>query len=94
MRRKILDAARDLFASRATTGSRCAIADGIEYSPTAIYLHFKDKDGSSRRSATTSRASSRTCRRRPAGDPVEAPADRPRLREFGVATPTTTGSCS
>lgn len=40
----ILDAARDLFASEgyeAVTMRR--IAERIEYSPTAIYFHFKDK---------------------------------------------------
>jgi len=42
---KILDAARELFASagyEATTLRR--IAERIEYSPTAIYLHFPDKE--------------------------------------------------
>lgn len=41
----ILDAARELFAAEgyeAVTMRR--IADRIEYSPTAIYFHFKDKD--------------------------------------------------
>lgn len=44
-RTKILDAARDLFASEgyeAVTMRR--IAERIEYSPTAIYFHFKDKE--------------------------------------------------
>ena len=44
LREKILDAARDLFVTEdydAVTMRR--IADKIEYSPTAIYLHFKDK---------------------------------------------------
>ncbi len=45
VRRKILDAARDLFArdgyERVTMR---AVADAIEYSPTAIYHHFEDKD--------------------------------------------------
>lgn len=42
---KILDAARDLFARdgyEAVTMRK--IAEAIEYSPTAIYLHFKDKE--------------------------------------------------
>src|SRR3990167_9574304 len=42
---KILDAARELFASEgyeATTMRR--IAERIEYSPTAIYFHFRDKE--------------------------------------------------
>lgn len=45
LRTKILDAARDFFAREgyeAVTMRR--IADAIEYSPTAIYLHFADKE--------------------------------------------------
>lgn len=45
VRNKILDAARDLFAAEgydAVTMRR--IAKAIEYSPTTIYLHFKDKE--------------------------------------------------
>ncbi len=45
VRNKILDAARELFAAEgydAVTMRR--IADAIDYSPTTIYLHFKDKD--------------------------------------------------
>jgi AcrR family transcriptional regulator len=45
IRNKILDAARELFATEGyekVTMRR--IADAIEYSPTTIYLHFKDKD--------------------------------------------------
>jgi AcrR family transcriptional regulator len=45
VRSKILDAARDLFVAEgyeAVTMRR--IADKIEYSPTAIYFHFRDKD--------------------------------------------------
>jgi AcrR family transcriptional regulator len=45
VRSLILDAARELFASEgveAVTMRR--IADKIEYSPTAIYFHFKDKE--------------------------------------------------
>jgi AcrR family transcriptional regulator len=45
LRRRILDAARELFMSEGyerVTMRR--IADAIEYSPTAIYLHFEDKD--------------------------------------------------
>jgi AcrR family transcriptional regulator len=45
VRRKILDAARTLFArdgyERVTMR---AIGDAIEYSPTTIYNHFEDKD--------------------------------------------------
>ncbi|HEY4642548.1 MAG TPA: TetR/AcrR family transcriptional regulator [Thermoanaerobaculia bacterium] len=45
IRTRILDAARELFVAEgyeAVTMRR--IADRIEYSPTAIYFHFKDKD--------------------------------------------------
>jgi len=45
IRGRILDAARELFATEgfeAVTMRR--IADRIEYSPTAIYFHFKDKE--------------------------------------------------
>jgi AcrR family transcriptional regulator len=45
VRRKILDAARELFTTEGydhVTMRR--IADAIEYSPTAIYGHFEDKD--------------------------------------------------
>jgi AcrR family transcriptional regulator len=45
VRQKILDAARELFMNEGyekVTMRR--IAEAIEYSPTAIYLHFEDKD--------------------------------------------------
>src|SRR4051794_32343862 len=45
LREQILDAARALFATEgyeAVTMRR--IAERIEYSPTAIYLHFADKE--------------------------------------------------
>jgi len=45
VRTKIMDAARDLFAKEGVEAvSMRKIADAIEYSPTAIYLHFADKD--------------------------------------------------
>lgn len=45
VRRKILDAARELFAEHGYDAvTMRKIAEKIEYSPTAIYLHFKDKD--------------------------------------------------
>jgi AcrR family transcriptional regulator len=45
LRRAILDAARDLFVSQGYEAvSMRKIAERIEYSPTAIYLYFKDKD--------------------------------------------------
>ena len=45
IRAKILDAARELFAAEgyeAVTMRR--VAERIEYSPTAIYFHFRDKE--------------------------------------------------
>ena len=45
VRTRILDAARDLFLAEgydAVTMRR--IAERVEYSPTAIYFHFRDKD--------------------------------------------------
>lgn len=45
VRRKILDAARDLFASQGYENvTMRKIAEAIEYSPTTIYGHFEDKD--------------------------------------------------
>ena len=44
LRTRILDAARELFAEQGFEAvTMRAIADRIEYSPTAIYFHFKDK---------------------------------------------------
>ena len=44
IRQKILDAARELFVQEGYDAvSMRKIAERIEYSPTAIYLHFKDK---------------------------------------------------
>ena len=43
-RDKILDAARELFVSEGFEGvSMRKVAEKIEYSPTAIYVHFHDK---------------------------------------------------
>ncbi len=45
IRTRILDAARELFVSEGVESvTMRRIADRIEYSPTAIYFHFKDKD--------------------------------------------------
>jgi AcrR family transcriptional regulator len=45
LRTKILDAARELFANEGYEAVTLRkIAARIEYSPTAIYLHFKDKE--------------------------------------------------
>jgi len=44
-RDKILDAARELFAAEGYEGvSMRKVAERIEYSPTAIYVHFADKE--------------------------------------------------
>jgi len=44
VRNRILDAARELFAREGTDRvTMRALAEAIEYSPTAIYYHFKDK---------------------------------------------------
>lgn len=45
VRRKILDAARELFARVGYEHvTMRAVAEAIEYSPTTIYNHFEDKD--------------------------------------------------
>jgi len=45
VRKKILDAARELFAAEGYEKvTMRGIAEAIEYSPTTIYLHFEDKD--------------------------------------------------
>ncbi|HTQ81436.1 MAG TPA: TetR/AcrR family transcriptional regulator [Thermoanaerobaculia bacterium] len=45
VREKILDAARDLFANEGYEAvTMRKIAERIEYSPTVIYLYFKDKE--------------------------------------------------
>ena len=82
VRAKILDAARDLFARdgyEAVTMRK--IAEAIEYSPTAIYLHFKDKESLVRELCLTdfdalARAFQRIARE---PDPLE------RLRKVGLA---------
>ena len=45
VRDRILDAARELFTTEGYDGvSMRKVAEKIEYSPTAIYLHFADKE--------------------------------------------------
>jgi AcrR family transcriptional regulator len=45
LRQEILDAARDILVRDGYEGlSMRKVAEKIEYSPTAIYLHFKDRD--------------------------------------------------
>src|SRR5688572_22172561 len=44
LRQRILDAARELFATHGYEAvSMRKIAEAIEYSPTALYVHFRDK---------------------------------------------------
>jgi AcrR family transcriptional regulator len=44
-RERIIDAARELFATRGIEATTMrAIANRIEYTPTAIYHHFRDKE--------------------------------------------------
>jgi AcrR family transcriptional regulator len=45
LRQEILDAARDILVREGYQGlSMRKVAERIDYSPTAIYLHFKDRD--------------------------------------------------
>ena len=45
VRKKILDAARELFATEGYERvTMRKVAEAIEYSPTTIYHHFEDKD--------------------------------------------------
>jgi AcrR family transcriptional regulator len=82
LRQKILDAARELFATEgfeATTMRR--IAERIEYSPTAIYLHFADKEALLQELCTTDFQSlaQRFVQLEKLNDPVK------RLRQLGQA---------
>ena len=81
LRQRILDAARELFMREGyerVTMRR--IAEAIEYSPTAIYLHFEDKDDLVR--ALCSFEFSRLLEalpQQPPADPIEG------LRQLGLA---------
>lgn len=81
LRRKILDAARELFMREGyerVTMRR--IAEAIEYSPTAIYLHFKDKDELVRALCADEFGQLlRALPQQPAADPVEG------IRQLGMA---------
>lgn len=82
IREKILEAARDLFVNEGYEAvSMRKIADRIEYSPTAIYLHFKDKEAVLRELCDADFLTLGKQFRRIAGiaDPIE------RLRETGRA---------
>ena len=82
VRRKILDAARDLFASEGYDRvTMRGIADTIEYSPTTIYNHFEDKDDlvHSLCSEDFAKLLGALHQARPASEPVD------RVRELGRA---------
>ncbi len=82
VRKKILDAARELFATEGYDNvTMRKIADAIEYSPTTIYLHFEDKDDlvMSMCEEDFSRLLGALQTTTPPADPVE------RIRQLGVA---------
>ena len=82
VRARILDAARDLFAREGYDAvTMRKVAEAVEYSPTAIYLHFKDKESLVRELCLTdfdalAKAFQRIARE---PDPLE------RLRKVGLA---------
>jgi AcrR family transcriptional regulator len=81
-RERILDAAREMFATQGVEATTMrAIADRIEYTPTAIYYHFRDKDELIRELCHTDFASLAGAFNRIGRieDPVE------RLRRIGMA---------
>src|SRR5262245_12107691 len=81
LRQRILDAARELFMREGyerVTMRR--IAEAIEYSPTAIYLHFEDKDDLVRALCADEFARLlEALPQEPPADPVEG------LRQLGLA---------
>src|SRR5262245_620413 len=82
MQTLILDAARELFATEGYEAvTMRKIAEKIEYSPTAIYFHFKDKLALLRELCDRDFAAFAAVLQRTAGvqDPVE------RLRRLGYA---------
>jgi AcrR family transcriptional regulator len=82
IRDKILEAARDLFVNEGYEAvSMRKIADRIEYSPTAIYLHFKDKESVLRELCNTDflQLAKQLGKIARIADPVE------RLRQTGLA---------
>lgn len=82
IRRKILDAARELFMTEGydkVTMRR--VADAIEYSPTTIYHHFEDKDD-----LVEALCHEDFAKLLEALDPAQMPADPiERLRQLGLA---------
>jgi AcrR family transcriptional regulator len=82
MQTLILDAARDLFATEGYEAvTMRKIAEKIEYSPTAIYTHFKDKLSLLRELCDRDFASFAAALQRAGG--VKDPVDR--LRRIGYA---------
>jgi len=82
VREKIIDAARQLFVQHGPESvSMRKIAEAIEYSPTAIYIHFKDKRSLIREiCAADFGALAQTCQRlADIADPLE------RIRRLGLA---------
>ena len=99
VRRKILDAARDLFATEGYENvTMRKIAEAIEYSPTAIYGHFEDKDDLVQAHLPRGlRASARRLRRTGRGRPIPSSASvrsAAATRSSRSRTRTTTVSCS
>ena len=91
LRTKILDAARELFVDEGYEAvTMRKIAERIEYSPTAIYLHFRDKKAVMRRALRRRlpRARQAVPEDREDRRPDRAPAqDRPRLRRLRAQHP-------
>ncbi len=91
LRKKILDAARELFVEQGYDAvTMRKIAQAIEYSPTAIYLHFKDKMAVMRALCDAGLPGARQAlpqdRRRRRPDRAPSP-DRPRLRRVRPQAP-------
>lgn len=81
-RERILEAARELFVQKGYEATTMrAIAERVEYTPTAIYHHFRDKDALlTELAATDFRALAQAFHRIGAvADPIE------RLRKIGAA---------
>ena len=82
IRRKILDAARELFMTEGSEPMTMRrIAEAIEYSPTTIYNHFEDKDDLVLALCTEdfARLFQHLQRQPPPADPLEA------IRQLGLA---------
>jgi AcrR family transcriptional regulator len=82
LRQTIVDAARDLFVKEGFDRvSMRRIAEAIEYSPTAIYLHFPDKDALFRAICREDfdRLAGAFLKLREIADPVE------RIRQIGLS---------